>query len=89
MLYLIFVLEKESSPMSTYMIEDALRHYPPSIVERTIQGFFLDNGRLFIPEIEFVKYHINIQVFEQCDYLTHNTITHNQCVIQQMIWLGL
>jgi hypothetical protein len=40
--------------MSTYMIEDALRHYPPSIVERTIQGFFLDNGRLFIPEIEFV-----------------------------------
>jgi hypothetical protein len=83
MLYLIFVLDKESSPMSTYMIEDALRHYPPSIVQRTIQGFFLDNGRLFIPEIEFVKYHINI--FEQCDYLTQNTITHNQCVIQKMI----
>jgi hypothetical protein len=52
MLYLIFALEKESSPMSTYMIEDALRHYPPSIVRRTIQGFFLDNGRLFFPEIE-------------------------------------
>ena len=73
--------------MSTYMIEDALRHYPPSIVETTIQGFFLDNGRLFFPEIELVKYHINI--FEQCGYLTQITITHNQCVIQQMIWLGL
>ena len=73
--------------MSTYMIEDALRHYPRRIVETTIQGFFLDNGRLFIPEIEFAKYHINI--FEQCDYLAHNTITQNQCVIQQMIWLGL
>jgi hypothetical protein len=52
MLYLIFALEKESSPMSTYMIEDALRHYPRRIVETTIQGFFLDNGRLFFPEIE-------------------------------------
>ena len=83
MLYLIFVLEKESSPMSTDMIEDALRRYPPSIVQRTIQGFFLDNGRLFIPEIEFAKYHINI--FEQCDYLAQNTITHNQCIIQNMI----
>jgi len=47
-LFLIFVLDKESSPMSTDMIEDALKHYPPNIVQSTIQGFFLDNGKLFL-----------------------------------------
>jgi len=48
-LFLIFVLDKHRyRPMSTDMIEDALRHYPPSIVDSTIQGFVLDNGRLFL-----------------------------------------
>ena len=71
MLYLIFVLEKESSPMSTDMIEDASRRYPPSIVQRTLQGFFLDNG--FSPgrddlfhALETIKLWKTSETYEYC-----------------------
>lgn len=46
--------EHRHPPMSTEMIEDALKHYPPNIVQSTIHGFFFDNG--FFPDRDDLFY---------------------------------
>ena len=58
-------------PMSTDMVVDALRHYPPSIVESTIQEFALDNG--FFPDrvelfhaLETIKLRKTSETYEYC-----------------------
>ena len=58
-------------PLSTDMIVDALRHYPPSIVDSTIQGFVLDNG--FFPgrddlfhALETIKLWKTLKTYEYC-----------------------